>query len=418
MTTRTDAMGGRCGGALTLCAVIACAVLAASASAAAPARGAGAQASYQSDLTAFLKEMDASYPFFDAKGIRKGWAPFKVQLAKRVKACASDQEFLGIVSDTIAYLRDGHMGIVKARVELKPPEPEWYPGVSFMPASKGRVVVMAAAEPLAASLKPGTVVVEIDGMPARALLDKKSLEAWERGGPFSSPQRARMLEYRIPLRGKKGATHKLAVLDGGKRRMVEAGCVVQAQGWPHTYNMPAGLTRASESCLHGKLPSGVGYVYLRRIDPSVEPAIAAAIAAVPDAKGWIIDIRGNGGGGYGQELQQRLGTLKRPVAVITDAGCFSAGETFARDLVGATGARLVGSTTAGSSSAKRTWSFPSGIATLSLPTRSRTGIKGPIEFNGVRPDQELEAEPEEVAKGLNSEILRAEEYVLKAAGGK
>ena len=417
MTMRNNARWGGRGGALARCALIACAVLAASASAAAPARGAGAQSSYQPDLTAFLKEMDASYPFFDVKGIRKGWGPYKAQLAGRVKTCASDQEFLGIVSDAIAYLRDAHMGIVKARVELKPPEPEWHPGVSFMPASKGRVVVMAAAEPLAASLKPGTVVVEIDGMPARALLDKKSLEAWERGGPFSSPQRARMFEYRMPLKGKKGEKHRLTVLDGGKRRTVEAGCVVQAQGWPHTYNMPSGLTRASESCLYGKLPSGVGYVYLRRIDPSVEPAIAAAIAAVPDAKGWIIDSRGNGGGGYGQELQQRLGALKRPVAVIIDAGCISAGETFVRDLVGATSARLMGATTAGSSSAKRTWSFPSGIATLSLPTRSRTGIKGPIEFNGLRPDQEIEAEPEEVAKGLNSEILRAEEYLLKSVGG-
>ena len=35
------------------------------------------------------------------------------------------------------------------------------------------------------------------------------------------------------------------------------------------------------------------------------------------------------------------------------------------------------------------------------------------EFNGIAPDDELEAVPEEVVRGLNSEILRAEEYLIK-----
>ena len=64
------------------------------------------------------------------------------------------------------------------------------------------------------------------------------------------------------------------------------------------------------------------------------------------------------------------------------------------------------------------WSFPRGIATLSLPTRSRAGVQGLIELSGVRPDEEVEAVPDDVAKGLNSEVLRVEEHILKQGGKK
>ncbi|MHC4716642.1 MAG: hypothetical protein ACYS5V_06710, partial [Planctomycetota bacterium] len=39
----------------------------------------------------------------------------------------------------------------------------------------------------------------------------------------------------------------------------------------------------------------------------------------------------------------------------------------------------------------------------------------PIEFNGIEPDVEVEADPVEVAKGMNSAICRAREYLQKQA---
>ncbi len=105
---------------------------------------------------------------------------------------------------------------------------------------------------------------------------------------------------------------------------------------------------------------------------------------------------------------------RRQLAVILDAGCISAGETLARDFVNYKSARIFGSTSAGSSSSKRTWTFPSGIATIKFSTRSRTGIDGErIEFHGIAPHEPSEAVPEEVQAGKNSSILRAEEYILK-----
>lgn len=394
-----------------------------------PAAAAGARARredprkvWAADLEAFFQEMDATYPFFDLKGIRSGWPREKKRLAARLRRCRSEGDFLVILVDALKYLRDGHIGIVEAKADFPKQDPEFYPGVSFLPATEDRVVVMGARSPLDQVLKPGTVVTHIDRKPARAWLEMLARKSWEAGGFFSSPQRARLYEYRIPMRGKRGDKHKVTYLQGRRRKTVDLVCVSEAQGWPHHYHLPEGLTTEGRSSLWGRLESGVGYIYLRRIDGSVLPAIRKALKAHPDAKGWIVDLRGNAGGGYDEELIRQLAEIPRPVAGLIDAGCFSAGETFARDLVHQAGARLFGRTTAGSSTSKRRWELPSGLATFTLPTRSRYGVsiggkRRLIEFHGIDPDVVVEAVPEEVAAGKNSAILRAEAWIRGEAGG-
>ena len=258
------------------------------------------------------------------------------------------------------------------------------------------------------------MITRIDGRPARAFLEDRAKAAWGGDSPYfvSSPQRARLFAYRIPLAGKRGETHTLNYLEEGKEQELRVTCDLEARGWPHQYNMPANLKRPSRAVAYGKLPSGAGYMYLRYVRTETEPGMREAIAAYPDAKGWIVDLRGNGGGGYDDALIERLKALPQPVAVLLDAGCISAGETLARDLARHAGARLFGARTAGSSSSKRQWTFPSGIASVTFSTRRRVRNDGqPIEFNGIVPDVELEAVPEEVAQGVNSEIRRAEEYL-------
>ena len=155
-------------------------------------------------------------------------------------------------------------------------------------------------------------------------------------------------------------------------------------------------------------------MYLRRVDDSTEPGIREALKEHPRATGWIADLRGNGGGGYGVGLINAIKAMPRPVAVLIDAGCISAGETLARDFRRYAGARLFGTKSAGSSSSKRQWKFPSGIAVVSFSQRSRwRSDRKPIEFNGIDPDAIVEPVPEELAAGVNSAIRRAEEYLKK-----
>jgi C-terminal processing protease CtpA/Prc len=287
-----------------------------------------------------------------------------------------------------------------------------------MPATQNRVVVMSA-EAHAEILTPGTVITKIDGREARAVLEEKAKVAWSADSPYwapvSSPQRARLIAYRWPLIASSNRTHTLHYQSDGSEQALRVTCEIEPRGWPHTYNLPANLTRADRSLSYTQLPSGTGFLYLRSVGEATAEAMRQAVAAYPNAKGWIIDLRGNGGGGYDTNLLAQLKALPRPVAVLIDAGCISAGETLARDLAQLAGARLMGSRTAGASSAKRQWQFPSGLASVTFSTRSRWRSDGqPIEFNGITPDEEIEAVPEEVAQGRNSEILRAEEYLLRS----
>ena len=374
---------------------------------------------YVKDLEALLEELDAKYPFFHTKGIAKEWKATRARLQKVVRRrCKSDEQFFELVGEAMRCIRDGHAGLLEVRPKLTPPTPDYFPGVSFLPATKGRVVVMVTTRNLAQLLPPGTVVTRIDGQSARELLEARAQQSWRKGGTFSSPQQARFWEYRLALSGERGKRFTLHYRQGRKEKKLVVTANQEIRGWPHNYNMPEGLVQSARSVWHGRLESGFGYIYLRRIDETIEKGIAAAMEVHGDVDGWIVDLRGNTGGDYDRSLKTVIARLKRPVAAIIDAGCVSAGETLARDLVNQCGARLFGATSAGSSSSKNVWTFPSGIAKVRYSVRSRFGVKNkPIEFNGISPDEKVLAVPEELQQGKNSALRRAEEYLRKKVGG-
>lgn len=370
---------------------------------------------FAEDLAALFEELDRGYPFFGVKKIDKEWKALKKRLGKQVRRCRDETQFMqDFVQPVLRCLRDGHLRITDVRPKVAH-EPEFYPPLSLLPATKKRVVVMSTNRNLASTLPPGTVITRIDGKPARKVLEMNAELSWRKGGFFSSPQRARFWEYRFPFSGTKGRKIKLHYLVGRKQKSIDLVANVEVGSWPHNYNQPEDLVQAGKSVWHSKLESGFGYIWLRRMDESVESGIRAALAAHGDARGWIVDLRGNTGGGYDSTLKTITAKLKQPVAAIIDAGSVSAAETYTRDLVNICKARVFGATSAGSSSKKKEWTFPSGIAKLRYSVESRHSHKGAIEYHGVTPDVEVEAVPEELQQGLNSEILRAVEWLEKTA---
>ena len=367
---------------------------------------------YKTDVVAYLAEVDDHYPFFDLKNNRGEWEKKKNMLLAAVEECKTDVEFLQLINDSFQALHDGHMGFKRTDVELPRQPARFYPGFSLMPAQGNRVIVMHGGSKHTDDLKPGTIVKTINGVDARSYLETRTEKEWKKSRS-SSPQRTRLYEYRIPLRDVRGASYKITIhtADGDKGRQLI--CETMARGWPHTYNLPDGLKRAGRSCFYAKLPEGPGYIYLRRVDNSVTEGLPQALEEYRDAKGWIVDLRGNGGGGYDAQLVNAVKRMPQPVAVLIDSGTISAGETLARDFRREAKAKLLGQKTAGCSSSKRQWTFPSGIATISMARRSRwRNDRKPIEFNGIEPDIYIEPIPKEVAEGKNSEIERAMEYLI------
>ncbi len=378
---------------------------------------------YEEALKAFVEEVDSTYPFFDLKDIRDDWKTCSKDLLSRVKQCGSNDEFYGLLADAARCLRDSHLGFRDLKGTFPPVEPRFYPGVSFLPAADNQVVIMSTVAEYAEALRPGTVVTKIDGQNARQLLERQAVEKWKAGGWFSSPQCARMFVYRIPLQGKKGDTHRLTVVKGNREQEGQVISKWEAGGWPHTSAMPKGLTLKG-SCLYGTLPSGYGYIYLRHLDRNLVESVDAALKSFGEIGGLIIDLRGNGGGGYDGEVFKRFNKKEGAVegipffggdmVVLIDAGTLSAGETFARDLFYVANAHLMGSATAGSSTAKRVWQLPHGLGTVIFSRRSRYGLeRRPIEYNGIVPHQTVKVVPAELQNGINSGIARGEEYLKK-----
>ena len=376
---------------------------------------------YREAIVAFIKEIDKTYPFFDLKRIRQDWAIYKRQAFGRIESCSSDSEFYRLLDEARRCLRDAHIRFKDVKGAELQSKPHFYPGVSFHPAINKQVVIMSCPKEYMTEMPIGTIVSEIDGKNARRFLDRAAGESWAKGGYFSSPQRARLYAYRIPFQGQENDTHQITIMNDGKPQTITLVNKWKVRGWPHTYAMPQNLKR-SGSCLYGKLESGHGYIYLRRIDSNLIKSIDVALRDFEGIKGLIVDLRGNGGGRYNREVFKRFNKKNGPSAgipfyrgnmvVLIDAGTFSAGETLARDLVYSAGAYLMGSTTAGSSSAKRSWQLPHKLGTIILPTRSRRGFnRQPIEYKGITPHRTVEIVPDELQRGINSGIKRAEEYL-------
>lgn len=371
---------------------------------------------YTSDMEAFIKEIDKTYPFFELKGIKDDWESAKSGLLAQASAARSDADFLAVVNRAVCILRDGHMRITESETPPERNEQEYCPGISFIPGDGETVMVLYPPAELREKLPTGTIVTKINGQDARKHLDAEAAEAWKGGGWFSSPQRASLFVYRIALKGKEGDAYTIHGLVRGREKEFKLTCKHEVSGWPHSYHLPEGLEQSGRSSFHAKLGSGVGYLYLRRVDSSVVPGIDKALASLPDAKGWIVDLRGNSGGGYDESLTTRIEKFPRPVAVLIDAGCVSAGETLARDFRTKANARLFGQPSAGSSSSKYRWTFPSGVATLSLPTRSRfRSDRKPIEFHGIMPDEVVHPVPEDLQEGRNTCIRLAEAWLKEKA---
>lgn len=377
---------------------------------------------YVKDLQALFEALDAQYGFFRVKGLEKEWARAKPELLKRATQLEDDTQFAELLVEVLRELRDGHCGFTELEPKL-PPVEEYYPGVALAPfhpkggkKARGAVVLWGDGS-LAQVLPPGSIVTRIDGKPAHLVLDRAAQEAWAEGGFFSSPQRARFFCYRTPCAGPRGEKHTFHYLDGRKEKKVSLVNQYETRRWAHNFAQPD-LTWTGKSVAHSRLDPGIGYVYLRKADDDLESGLRQARAAHPEVRGWIFDLRGNTGGGYDSGTIEALKQFSKPVIAIIDAGCISAGETLARDLVRNLGAKLIGETTAGSSSTKTTFRLPSGLATIRFSTASRNGTKGPIEFHGIEPDVEVFASPEILAAGKNTEIEYARRLLLEETSQK
>src|SRR5579859_5722519 len=225
------------------------------------------------------------------------------------------------------------------------------------------------------------------------------------------------------------------------------------RSWRSSWTPPASIaTRSSaRSCSSGIL-SGDGWRYPPPRWTSAAPQAAPA-AALPRAtrcdgfeqagvSSWVLDLRGNGGGyldgmneiasrflppgspllvshtrggdsvsraGRGQHLPAR------PLAVLINAGSASASEILASALQESGRATIVGERSAGVANAANLDALPDGGGLSVTAVQSLSGVdRRPLDGQGVTPDAEIAANPDDVTTGRDSQLERAEN-LLRAA---
>jgi carboxyl-terminal processing protease len=192
---------------------------------------------------------------------------------------------------------------------------------------------------------------------------------------------------------------------------------------------------------YGKTENGYGYIHLRKCPKNLPERVDEALAALGDPDGLILDLRANGGGGFDHEgllgrfipAGKALSFNKRyesagpspyggPMVVIIDGLTLSAGETCTAIFKEDGRAYVIGeSPTSGMSSSKTTIELPSGLFALYVSIRSNMGRSNGgrgIEGIGIPPHEVVPYDPEDLAEGRDTLLLRAEALLEKYPRGK
>ncbi len=437
-------MGGMGGRKATLAAVVALIALGV-------VRGPGADRVAWAKGEAEVNAKDLDFLFDElpkkAKALlsEKGvdWAKATKDVRAAAKKVKDDVEFVHVVLKMLARLHDGHAAVTRLSPDL---EAKWKaandaaakgrrftgPRVHLAAAGKKVVVVEAFGEAAELGIKVGMECVTVDDVPARTWLEKRAAELRDEQC-FSTDHAALYAAGHQGLATWEGTPVSFVFLAGTDRKSI----TITRHGGPNYAPsgpacVPLGLQFLGRQC-YGKTSGGTGYIHLRDVPQDLPAQLDQMLAAIGDVKGLVLDMRANGGGGCDHEavFGRFLATGARwrqytgagahpftgPMVVIVDGGVCSAGETIAGMFKEDGRAYMIGpEPTAGMSSQKEEVEVPSKRLTVRVSVASNKGRfnggKG-IEGLGVPPDEVVTYEPAELAKGVDTQIRRAEELLSK-----
>lgn len=299
------------------------------------------------------------------------WAAARGRWRPRALAAATDEDFWHALDRMTGELRDAHTRVESPRraAEIERHESVNL-GFAFLPVD-GKLVVTGVngeSDAFWAGVRPGMTLVEIGGEPAQAAYAKAMAETRE----SSTAQARHIAAARRLFRGEADTAVTLVFARG--------------DGTPFTASLKRKRTITPPRVAHRVLPSGFGYIRLTSWEQSMQGLMIAAIEALKDTPGLVIDLRGNPGGSalmvkavaaqffkgrveYGRILTRtgkpvaiafdwiELFTLKQelegtgvyagPVAILVNAGSGSGSELFAGILQSRGRATVVGQVSCG-----------------------------------------------------------------------
>lgn len=389
---------------------------------------------YEKDVEFMLTELPKKAGhFFETKHI--DWKKVSEEFRAAVKKVKSDEEHLKLCNRLIARLKDGHAALLDPTVKY-PDESKGRrftgPRVHLVTIGDKAYVRTAFGDAETAGVKTGMEVVKIDGKPAMDYLKSARDRLCDERG-YGTDHAAMYYACHTGLADWEGEPIEFQLLDGKKKETVK----IVRRGGPNFVPIgpvfpPANLKTIGRQS-YGKTQGGMAYIHLRDVAGELPQQLDVMLKEVGDAPGLILDCRANGGGGCdhdavfgrfvpsGEKWKQYSSAGATPYAgpmvVIVDAGVRSAGETIAGQFKEDGRAWMIGDApTAGTSSSKDRLEVPSGMFKVYYSIASNKGRfnkgKG-IEGIGVPPSEVTPYDPEDLRKGVDTQIRKAEE-ILKA----
>jgi len=382
---------------------------------------------YEEAFRDLHETIGARYPCFKLKGI--DWTAVGAELLPRAATVKSDDEFGLLCMELLARLEDSHAHLLNesARVPA-PPLPQWGPGFACLEDDRGQPVVYYAdkggpAE--AAGVRVGMTVLSVGGQPVSAAIDETMKQRSTYFG-YSSLRYLRYHAHRFfPCRMEQGTIVQLEMENtAGKKRTFKLPATLGRRYVPRL-PVPIDGIGDSTSVSWKMLDERIGYVYVRRISRDLIASLDRAVGQLQRARGLIIDVRGNSGGGFDgrraflnfaldqDEVEPDRPRFKGPIAVLIDSRCISAGEGWASWFVAKRRATFFGQTTAGASARKINYLIKNGLYRARFPVKAYRGfLRRPIERKGLEPDVPLRQNANDLAQGRDTVLKAAKKFLL------
>ena len=234
---------------------------------------------------------------YDPKFGGVDWTGMRTLYAPQAEAAKTRDDFHNVLRKMLAELKLSHFGILPRNADIQAArKTSGATGIELKMLDGQPVIarVEAGSAAAVAGIKPGFTARTIDGVPAADAL-KKIEESF--AGRKLTPGIQNVLRERTVqglINGKADTTLKLEVIDekDGARSFD-----VARRTFSGEMSQPLGNFPAQEVIFESKrLPSGIGYIRFNMwVIPQVQK-IRKAIRELADAKGLIVDLRGNPGG--------------------------------------------------------------------------------------------------------------------------
>lgn len=378
------------------------------------------------------KHFDPTLNGIDWEAVHRRYAPL-------VAAAQSDDEFYRLLNQMLRELKQSHFAVIPPSFYVQEDIDNRYSRADVgitVHEIEGRPTI-TQVEPnspaFSSQLRPGFVVTHIDG---------ESLDELQRkiaARPERAVVRSSLLlrSLRTRLRGKAGSAVTLRYFDENDSPRTVTITRNAPDGQVARFaDLPTPLARLETRRLTGD----IGYLRFSLFVLPLLSQLRQAVRSFHDALGIILDLRGNSGGEIAVTTalagmfcteptslgttRLRQGELYRPVlpqpdaytgplVILTDAGTFSAAETFAAAMQENGRAKIVGGPTIGGALPSVIEILPTGARLQYAIGEYRTPKGIVLEGRGVQPDARVEVTRRELLAGRDPALEKAVSLLLE-----